>query len=277
MRTRSRFLVHARPDDESIATGGVILHAREGGHRVVLIPCTGGEEGEVHNRDDDLAEAAARPPLAEVRAGELRRACAILGVDRLELLGYRDSGMAGEPANDHPDSFHRAPLDEAARRLVLLLWAEQPDVVVTYGPDGTYGHPDHVKAHRATVAALDVLAHEGWLPARVFWHALPSSAAERFRARAGDRTHPAMRAVGVPDHEITTEVDVRDVLPRKRAAIAEHASQNPPDLLAAMTGQVLDAMEGREHFVLAGGRLRDRPCGDLLRLGQRAGVVVPGA
>src|SRR5438309_226037 len=97
------FLVHAHPDDESLATGGVIALAARAGHRVVLVTCTGGEEGATHDPDAD----AARHRLGEVRAEELRRACAILGVDRLELLGYRDSGMAGTPANRHPDSFQR--------------------------------------------------------------------------------------------------------------------------------------------------------------------------
>jgi N-acetyl-1-D-myo-inositol-2-amino-2-deoxy-alpha-D-glucopyranoside deacetylase len=244
MRSQSLFLVHAHPDDESIITGGLILRARQEGRRVVVVTCTGGEEGEVHNLDQSV-----RPRLAEVRETELRAACAILGVDRLELLGYRDSGMAGSPANDHPDSLHRAPLDEVAGRLVLLLWAEEPECVVSYGPDGTYGHPDHVKAHKATAAALDVLRREGWSPRTTLWHAVPRSSVERL----GDRVHPALRPLGTPDGEITTRVDVRAVLPRKRAAVAAHVSQNPPDPMTAMTGQVLDALGGFEHFVQAGG------------------------
>jgi LmbE family N-acetylglucosaminyl deacetylase len=240
MRTQSLFLVHAHPDDESIITGGLILRAREDGHRVVLVMCTGGEEGEVHNLD-----AAVGRRLAEVRERELRAACAILGVDRLELLGYRDSGMAGAPANDHPDSFHRTSVDEVTKRLVLLLWAERPDTVVTYGPDGTYGHPDHLKAHEATMAALDVLRREGWCPARTLWPAVPRSAVEEL----GGRAHQAMRAVGTPDDEITVRVDMRPVLARKQAAVAAHLSQNPPDLMTALTGQVLEAMGGFEHFV----------------------------
>ena len=239
MRTQSLFLVHAHPDDESIITGGLILRAREDGHRVVLVTCTRGEEGEVHNLD-----AAVRPRLAEVREAELRAACAILGVDRLELLGYRDSGMAGSPANDHPHSFHRAPLDEVTGRLVLLLWAERPDTVVTYGPDGTYGHPDHLKAHEATMAALDVLRREGWCPARTLWDAVPRSAVERLDGPA----HPAMRHVGTPDEEITVRVDLQPVLPRKRAAVAAHVSQNPPDPMTALSGQILAVMGGFEHY-----------------------------
>jgi N-acetyl-1-D-myo-inositol-2-amino-2-deoxy-alpha-D-glucopyranoside deacetylase len=240
MRTQSLLLVHAHPDDESILTGGLILRAHDAGHRVVLVTCTGGEEGEIHNLDE-----AIRPRLGEVRERELRAACAVLGVDRLVQLGYRDSGMAGSPANDRPDSFHRAPLDEVAKRIVLLLWAEQPDTVVAYGPEGTYGHPDHLKAHQATFAALDGLRREGWEPARTLWHAVPRSAVERLDGTA----HAALCHVGVPDAEITDAVDVRDVLSRKREAVAAHVSQNPPDLMAALTGQMLEAMGGFEHYV----------------------------
>ncbi|HSR24647.1 MAG TPA: PIG-L family deacetylase, partial [Candidatus Eisenbacteria bacterium] len=160
-------LVHAHPDDECVATGGVMLRAHQEGHRVVLVTATRGEEGEIHNMD----EASTRPRLGEVRTEELRRSCEILGVDRQEFLGYRDSGMAGTASNQDPRSFHRAPLSEAAGRLAVLLREERPDVVVTYTPDGTYGHPDHVKAHHVTVAALDLLEREGWRPAKAYLHA----------------------------------------------------------------------------------------------------------
>src|SRR6266516_3875182 len=113
-------LVHAHPDDESIATGGVMIRAHLDGSRVVLVTATRGEEGEIHNMD----EAEVRPRLAEVRTEELRRSCEILGVDRQEFLGYRDSGMAGTPSNDHERSFHVAPLAEAAGRLAVLLREE---------------------------------------------------------------------------------------------------------------------------------------------------------
>src|SRR5438105_5987311 len=141
-------LVHAHPDDECILTGGVILRAHLDGHRVVLVTATRGEEGEMHNLDD----AALRPQLAEIRVNELRECCAILGVDRQEFLGYRDSGMTGAASNNDPRSFHAAPLVEAAERLAALLREERPEIVVTYAADGTYGHPDHLKAHHTTLA-----------------------------------------------------------------------------------------------------------------------------
>ena len=84
-------LVHAHPDDESILTGGAMLHAHRDGHRVVLVTATRGEEGEVHH----MEEAASRPRLGEIRSEELLAACTILGVDRQEFLGYQDSGSAG--------------------------------------------------------------------------------------------------------------------------------------------------------------------------------------
>src|SRR3979411_867159 len=107
------FLVHAHPDDEAISTGGVMRRAHEEGRRVVLVTCTRGEEGEIHQMD----EAATRPRLAEVRTLERRRAGEILGIDRQEFLGYRDSGMEGPDANQNPASFHQASIEEAAQRV----------------------------------------------------------------------------------------------------------------------------------------------------------------
>jgi len=263
------FLVHAHPDDEAIATGGVMMRAHARGHRVVLVTCTRGEEGEIHNMD----EASVRPRLAEVRTEELGRACRILGVDRQEFLGFRDSGMAGTPANDHPASFHRAPLERAAGRLAELLREERPEVVVTYTPDGTYGHPDHVKAHRTTVAALDLLEAEGWRPAKLYWHAVPRSSVEEMARRFEEAARrsgrapadPGVRLLGVPDEEITTVVDVRDLVGRKLEAFAAHVSQNDPrSPFAEMQGQILESALGRECFVLARGRLgAPRPEPDL--------------
>jgi LmbE family N-acetylglucosaminyl deacetylase len=254
-------LVHAHPDDECISTGGVALRAHQDGRRVVLVTATRGEEGEIHNMD----EAASRPRLAEIRTEELRRSAELLGVDRVEILGYRDSGMAGEPSNEDPRSFHRASLAETAERLAVVLREERPDVVVTYTPDGTYGHPDHIKAHHTTVAALDLLEREGWQPAKFYLHAVPRSfmlaMAEQAREMGMEIPAAANRIVGIPDEEITTVVDVRDVIDRKRAAFAEHVSQNDPNSpFQTMAAQIFEAAFGTERFVLARGALgEERP------------------
>jgi LmbE family N-acetylglucosaminyl deacetylase len=123
----SLFLVHAHPDDEAISTGGAMMKARADGHRVVLVTATRGEAGEIHNMDPE----STRPHLAEVRTKELEKASRLLGVNRGEFLGYRDSGMVGTADNDNPKSFHQAPLGEAAARLATILREEKPEVVVT--------------------------------------------------------------------------------------------------------------------------------------------------
>jgi LmbE family N-acetylglucosaminyl deacetylase len=239
-------LVHAHPDDEAIATGGVMLRARRDGHRVVLVTCTGGEEGEIHNMD----AAEVRPRLAEVRAAELRRACEVLGVDRQEFLGYRDSGMAGTASNRNLACFYAGSLAEEAARLAALVREERPEVVVTYSADGTYGHPDHVRAHHVTLAALDLLDAGGWRPAKLYLHVVPSSVvlemARRMR-EAGREPEGLLRIVGTPDESVTTTVDVRDLVEQKRAAFAAHVSQNNPHSpFATMQDHVLQSALGYE-------------------------------
>jgi LmbE family N-acetylglucosaminyl deacetylase len=231
----------------------------------VLVTATRGEEGEIHNMD----EASVRPRLAEVRTRELLRSGEILGVDRQAFLDYRDSGMAGRPSNDDPRSFHSAPLGEAALRLATIMREERPDVVVTYTPDGTYGHPDHIKAHHATIAALDLLDEEGWRPAKAYLHAVPRSFVRQIRERMAEMGREgdgaAFRIEGIPDEEITTVVDVTDLVARKRASFAAHVSQNAPNgPFTTMADQMFVAAFGTERFVLARGALGEaRPEHDL--------------
>ena len=169
-------LVHAHPDDEAISTGGVMMKAKSHGHRVVLATATRGEVGEIHNMDEETS----RPRLGEIRTEELKAAGEILGVDRIEFLGYRDSGMVDTADNKDPRSFHQARLDEAAAKLAVLMRDERPDVVVTYAEDGVYGHPDHIKAHYVTNAALDLLEREGWAPKKLYYTAIPRLLLEAF-------------------------------------------------------------------------------------------------
>jgi N-acetyl-1-D-myo-inositol-2-amino-2-deoxy-alpha-D-glucopyranoside deacetylase len=249
-------LVHAHPDDECIATGGVILRAHHEGVRVVLLTATRGEEGDIHNMD----AASIRPRLGEVRTEELMRSCEILGVDRQAFLGYRDSGMAGAPSNDDPRAFHAAPLPEAAQRVATFLREERPDVVVTYTPDGTYWHPDHVKAHRTTIAALDLLRGEGWTPAKFYMHAVPRGSVEHIESRARERgvelPIEVGQIVGIAAEEITTEVDVAAFLEQKRAAFHAHRSQYEPDSpFSTIAAQIFEATLGMERFILARGTL----------------------
>jgi LmbE family N-acetylglucosaminyl deacetylase len=249
----SLLLVHAHPDDESIATGGVMAKAHDEGHRVVLVTATRGEVGEIAVLD----EATTRPRLGEVREAELRKACEILGVDRLEILGYRDSGMKGTGDNDDPRSFHRAPLLEAAMHLARILREEKPDVVVTYGPEGSYGHPDHIKAHEVTVAALDLMEAEGWKPAKAYFNVLPRSEVERWRQMAKESgAEDDFELAGTPDEDVTSKVDVSRWAQRKLQAFRAHVTQSGvlPEIVTKQD-QIFEMAFGTEWFVLARGGL----------------------
>ena len=247
-------LVHAHPDDEAISTGGVMMKAKAHGHRVVLITATRGEVGEIYN----MEEAEARPRLGEIRAGELEKAAEILGVDRVEFLGYRDSGMVDTADNKDPRSFHQAKLEEAAGKLAVFIREERPAVVVTYAEDGVYGHPDHIKAHYATNAALDILEHEGTPVKKLYYTAIPRSMMEAFVQQMPEEAQRAMggnmRIVGTPDELVTTQVDVHDYVERKREAFRAHVTQNDPNSwFATMPDQVYELAFGTEFYQLARG------------------------
>jgi len=247
-------LVHAHPDDEAISTGGAMMKASDDGHRVVLVTATRGEVGEIYNMDPETI----RPRLAEVRTEELERAARILGVNRGEFLDYRDSGMVGTPDNEDPRSFHQAPLDEAATRLAAVLREERPDVVVTYGEDGVYGHPDHIKAHHVTNAALDRLEKEGWRPTKVYYTAIPRTLMRTFMEQMPEearRQGAGMNIPGTPDELVTTKVDVHDFVNRKREAFGAHVSQNDPNSwFATMADQIYELVFGTEYYALARGK-----------------------
>jgi len=245
--------MHAHPDDEAISTGGAMMKARTGGHRVVLVTATRGEAGEIYNMDEE----STRPRLGEVRTEELENAARILGVNRGEFLGYRDSGMVGTADNANPKSFHQAPLGEAAERLAVILRQEKPDVVVTYAEDGTYGHPDHIKAHYVTNAALDMLEKEGWRPRKLYYTVIPRSAMKAFTDQLPEearRDNIGSRIQGTPDELITTKVDVSEYVDRKREAFAAHVSQNDPNSwFTTIADQTYRLVFGTEYYQLARG------------------------
>jgi N-acetyl-1-D-myo-inositol-2-amino-2-deoxy-alpha-D-glucopyranoside deacetylase len=247
-------LVHAHPDDEAISTGGAMMKARADRHRVVLVTATRGEVGEIYNMD----EKATRPHLGEVRTKELGKAARILGVNRSVFLGYRDSGMVGTADNENPKSFHQAPLDEAAGRLEAIMREERPEVVVTYAEDGTYGHPDHIKAHHVTNAALDFLEKEGWRPRKLYYAVIPRSAMKAFMEQMPEEARQqgvGLQIPGTPDELITTKVDVSEFVDRKREAFAAHVSQNDPNSwFANMADQIYRLAFGTEHYQLARGK-----------------------
>jgi len=260
---------HAHPDDEAIATGGVMAQAAAAGHRVVLVVATGGEEGEV-------APGVLGPgePLAERRAAELSIAAGILGVHRVHSLGYWDSGMAGTPANDNPASFWQADVDDAAGRLAALLDEEGADVLTVYDDNGAYGHPDHIQVHRVGVRAAELARTPNVYEATIDRDRMREGLEEALRVKpspeivemAENMLKDGGPHMGVPGELITTRVDVTEFIGIKRAALAAHASQVPPDswFLKAPPDE-FERMFGTESFILRGappGLAEDR-----LRLG----------
>ena len=239
--------VHAHPDDEAIGTGGILARAAAEGIRTVLVTCTGGEVGEI-NPDTNVALT----DLGAVRERELRAACEMLGVTHLELLGYRDSGMAGTEDNNHPDSFAQADLDDATARLVELVRKYRPSVIVTYDENGFYGHPDHINAHRIAARAYELAgdpahrfrqrpgavgAKEAVLHGRLeVGHRRVRAAAARgrHRRRRWTRAWRATSRPGAPPDElVTTVVDVSAHVEQKRQALFAHATQMGPEVFFA--------------------------------------------
>lgn len=256
--------VHAHPDDETVGTGATMAHYAAAGVPVTLVTCTLGEEGEIH-----LPELVGLAPdhadqLGGYRLTELATACAALGVSDHRFLGgagrYRDSGMMDTPANDHPRCFWRADLDEAAGLLVEVLREARPQVLVTYDPNGFYGHPDHIQAHRVAMRAVELAGANA--PAKVYWTAVPKSVLADGIARFGDSSNNPFAGVehvdqlpfGTPDVEIAARIDARAAAPAKEAAIRAHASQVPPDSWLHTLADAFRAdFLGVEHYVLAAG------------------------
>jgi LmbE family N-acetylglucosaminyl deacetylase len=242
--------VHAHPDDEVLSTGGVLARASAEGIRTVLVTCTNGEQGDgpggIKPGEPGHDEAAVRA----VRLGELRESVALLGISDVELLGYHDSGMVGWAGNERPDAFANVPVDEAAGRLAELMERYRPDVVVTYDENGNYGHPDHIQAHRITVAAIAACG----VPAKFYHTAIPRAGmAELFGYLRsigfdlGDFDPP--EDFGTPDELITAVVDVSAHVTQKRKALEAHASQGDNIFMLRMPEEGQQMMFGGEAFV----------------------------
>jgi LmbE family N-acetylglucosaminyl deacetylase len=247
--------VHAHPDDETISAGGAMAKAVAAGHRVVLVTCTRGEQGEIVVKEMDTPENHRR--LAELRAAELEAAMGELGVTEWENLGYRDSDMMGREGNNDPRSFWKADLDEAAGRLTWVVRRYRPDVITTYNAFGGYGHPDHIRTHDVAVRAFpragdpawypDQLVDglEPWVPLKLYETAIPASLRDAMRERMKelgkpsfwdppeDATEEQLREHAeytakmlVPDESVTTWIDISgDPIDRKWRAIQRHVTQ----------------------------------------------------
>ena len=220
--------VHAHPDDETITTGGSIAALTAAGARVRVLTCTLGEQGEVLGEEFAGLVAESADQLGGYRIAELRAALRVLGVDRPRFLGgagrWRDSGMAGTPAAGHPRALVNAG-DEPVTALVSEIDEFRPDVVVTYDPEGGYGHPDHIRAHEITHDAVRRSAHR---PRRLAWTVTSTGDLERRHPEPPTGLRPAEpgELPGYPPERITHRVELDEAaLSAKIAALGEHATQ----------------------------------------------------
>jgi LmbE family N-acetylglucosaminyl deacetylase len=244
--TGSVVFLHAHPDDEAIFTGGTMARLAGAGRRTVLVIATGGEQGAL--------PAGLHPelPLGELRRHETLRAAEILGVGRVEFLGYRDSGLL---AGTEGDTFSSAPSDEVAARIAGVLSEEEAVALVTYDEDGIYGHPDHVMVHACGLKAAEIAGVRTIYQATVdreYLHFVETHLVEHAKQARGDLGLAAAH-LGVSSVEVTTTVDVRAVLAVKRAAMAAHASQiAETSFFLAMPEEMFREGFGVEWFILRG-------------------------
>jgi mycothiol S-conjugate amidase len=234
--------VHAHPDDEASKGAATVARYSDEGVRTVLVCCTGGEEGDILNPRVDTPEI--RADLPAVRRAELAASAEVIGYRSVHMLGYRDSGMPDSEANQHPGNFANAPLDEAVGRLVAIIRAERPQVVVGYSDDRTrYPHPDHLRVHEITVLAFDAAGDAGshpeagpaWQPLKLYFTGFSRRRLEAIHAayvrRGEESPYARWFEQGLPPHadEFTTFVDVGPWLHRRRAALLAHRTQVDPD------------------------------------------------
>jgi len=243
--------VHAHPDDEASKGAPTMARYKAEGARTVLVCCTGGEEGDLQNPSlrepggpfHGLSEQEEKVRLAELRPLELEESARIIGFDKVVMLDYRDSGMKDSAANEHPDCFHQATLDDAAGRLVAVLRRERPHVVLTYSDDQRgYPHPDHVRVHEASVLAFERAgdaawypgAGEPWQPLKLYYTVwskarLVAVHEELLRLRGKSPFEQAWLDRPGHDHRITTRLHIAEFLWARSGALRAHATQVDPN------------------------------------------------
>ncbi len=253
--------VFAHPDDESFACGGTLAYYAKKGFSVTLVCATRGEAGEISD-----ASLASRENLAEVRERELRNAADALGVTDLVLLDYRDSGMAGTSENGHPRAFVRATPDDVVVELVGIVRRSRPHAVITFDPNGGYGHPDHIAAHNHTRAAFHAAADPKmfpgmgapWGPTRLFYSVFSRGMFEKMKQGlmslgedVSEFEEWESSSILWEDEDIHAVLDVSGVADAKLRAWNCHQTQFGPDNpMRRVPEDLMSQIIGTETFVL---------------------------
>jgi LmbE family N-acetylglucosaminyl deacetylase len=258
--TLTLMAVHAHPDDEASSTGGVLAKYADEGIRTVVVTCTNGEFGDTPGGTKPGDDGHDELEVAQIRLAELRESCKHLDVTHLELLGYHDSGMPDWEYKDRPDAFCNMPIRDVAARIGGLIERYQPQVVVSYDPDGMYQHPDHVHASRAAAAA----GADTGIPAKLYQTAMRRSEWQQLWKALRelgveippevDRLSPEEpRKIEESERRICTNIDIRPFLERKRAALFAHGSQISESWFSQIPAEVAERVFGWESFI----RVRD--------------------
>jgi LmbE family N-acetylglucosaminyl deacetylase len=250
--------VHAHPDDEASSTGGVLARYSRDGVNTVVVTCTNGALGDAPGGIKPDDPSFDEELVIATRRRELDASCALLGVRHLERLDYQDSGMMGWPSNSAPGSFWQMSIEEAAKPLIELMERYRPQVVITYDSNGSYGHPDHIQAHRITLHATEVTG----IPDKLYYPVIPRSAWREFapllRAAGlddgddgdnGDVESTREEEFGTPDELITTQVDCHEFVSTKYAALAAHASQTDQSFFMKLPIDLFNRIFGIESFI----------------------------
>jgi LmbE family N-acetylglucosaminyl deacetylase len=262
--TKKILAVLAHPDDESFGLGGTLALYTQRGYETYYVCATRGEAG---SADEEFLKGF--KDTAEMRTDELNRAAKELGLKEVHFLGYRDSGMPGMEANQHPDAQINHPIEEVAGRVVKHIRAIKPDVVITFDPIGGYKHPDHIHIHKATVLAFanadDETFYpehgEGFKPQALYFQVFPRGflrAMTRLMplfgkdptkwGRNGDINLKELAEVDFPVH---VRLNIRSVSDIKRKAGEQHASQGGIQMRRGLMGFVTKVFGEREDFMQA--------------------------
>jgi N-acetyl-1-D-myo-inositol-2-amino-2-deoxy-alpha-D-glucopyranoside deacetylase len=258
--------VHAHPDDETINNGATMAYYAAAGAEVTVVTCTLGEEGEIIDERWAQLGVDAADQLGGYRIGELTAALHHLGLPGPRFLGgagcWRDSGMAGTPPRRRT-RFVDAEIAEAAGQLADVIAELRPHVVVTYDPDGGYGHPDHIQAHRVTTAAIGVAA-DRWRVPKFYWTVVSARAFRTAIDALGGQDvlpdwiwPPAEVSIGFTDDRITAAVDAPGHVAAKVAAIEAHGTQmvlGPTGRAFTLSNKVVLPVLAEEHYILVSGQ-----------------------
>ena len=237
--------VHAHPDDESSKGAATMARYIAEGHDVMVVTCTDGGAGSILNPAMDRPDVLEN--IIEVRREEMARAAKILGIQH-RWLGFKDSGLPeGDPKPPLPEGcFALVPLEESVPSLVEAIRDFRPHVVVTYDENGGYPHPDHIRTHEISMAALDAAADPSFDPSLgSAWETQKVYYGHGFSRAKLLAFHEAMEARGMespytewlanwssdrPDvmDRVTTQVECADYFDVRDEALKAHATQIDP-------------------------------------------------